>query len=354
MGNRRTQVMVVLLALGCLPAYGQSLGDVARAERERLSKITHHAPRLTDGDLRRDKILEKAPLDADAVSHPSDMHTEVGPSENVSLGDYARALRQRRRAEQAAASSTAIAHPAPESQSADSNPVALTPLSGVVAPWQRTMSVGEFARRVRAERDAARLARMHGSPQPEAHATKDASRGKLAPGGPRVGRTLATTAASPNLARSSEVDPKSSAPDRATAQPQAVLEPGAMANWESIRVPRGSSLWSLAREHLGAGRLWHVLWKENPQIRDPNRIQAGQLLRCPALRDQECTHPSRRAGLERSSSAGVSPTGPIVAVVKAPVTTRSRRRAARLVSTGSAIHPSEQVRKVLSSRALSR
>jgi len=37
MGSWRTQVVVVLLALGWLPATAQSLGDVARAERERRS-----------------------------------------------------------------------------------------------------------------------------------------------------------------------------------------------------------------------------------------------------------------------------------------------------------------------------
>jgi nucleoid-associated protein YgaU len=310
---------------------------------------------LTNEDLRHDKILEKAPLDPNVLSHPSNNSADAAPSENVSLGDYARALRQRRQAEPAAASSTAAAHPSPQSHSADSNPVALTPLSGMVQPGQKTISVGEFARRIRAERDAARLARTHNSPPPPAaQATRDAARVKLAPSWPRVSRPLPTTAASPKLARSSRVHPKSSAPKRAPAQPRAVLEPGAMARGESIRVPRGSSLWRLAREYLGAGRLWPVLWKANPQIRDPNRIQAGQLLRCPALSDQEGTGPFHSAALGQPNSAGVLPAGPVVAAVNAAVTTRSQRRAARLAPTGSVIRPSEPVRKVLSSRALSR
>jgi nucleoid-associated protein YgaU len=351
MGIRRIQGVVVLFALSCLPASAQSLGDVARAERERRSKIAHHAPVLTNEDLRHDKILEKIPIEPNAASHPSDNGTDDATGENVSLGDYARALRQRRRAQEAAASTAA--HPAQESRSADSNPVTLTPLSGMVQPGQKTISVGEFARQVRAERDAARLARTRNSPpQSMDHATTNASRVPLAPSLPEVDRGTPTQAASPIRARSSELRVQPSAPDWRVRQPRAVLEPGAMANGESIRVPRGSSLWRLAREHLGAGRLWSVLWKANPQIRDPNRIQAGQLLRCPVLRDPEQVGSSRSAGLGQPSSAGVSLAGS--AKGGSPLTNHNRSHAARFVPTASGILPSEQTRKVLSSRALSR
>lgn len=324
MGSWRTQAVVVLLALGWLPATAQSLGDVARAERERRLKMPHHAPVLSDEDLVRDKILQKAPRDA---SPPSDNGTDAAASENVSLGDYARALRQRRAAEQASAPNAA--QPAIESDSTGSNPVALTPLSGVVGPDQQTMSLGDVARQARAEREAARLARTHSNPpQPAAANTVP----------------IPTTGVSPGLARSATPRPRSSAPP--TLHSRVVLEPGAMANGQSIRVPRGGSLWKLARVYLGAGRLWPALWKANPQIQNPNHIQVGQLLRYPVLRDQEPSDSSRSASLKRPSSAGV----PAADSVAAP----AAGRAAQLTPTRPGIRADERLRKSLFSRALSR
>ncbi len=69
-------------------------------------------------------------------------------------------------------------------------------------------------------------------------------------------------------------------------QPRAE-EPDTTADEQTIRVPRGASLWRLARTYLGAGNLWAALWKANPQIKDPNRIRAGQVLRLPDLDDDD-------------------------------------------------------------------
>jgi len=309
MGSWRTQVVVVLLALGWLPATAQSLGDVARAERERRSKMPHHAPVLSDEDLIRDKILQKAPRDADPSSRPNSNGADAATSENVSLGDYARGLRQRRAAEQAAAPNAA-AKPAIESVSAGSNSVALTPLSGT-GPDQKTMSLGDFARQARAEREAARLARTHSNPpQPAAQESNNT----------RVPQPI--------------------------PQSRAGLEPGAMAAGQSIRVPRGGSLWKLARVYLGAGRLWPALWKANPQIQNPNHIQAGQLLRYPVLRDQEPSDSSRSASLKRPTSADVPPAD--------SATAPAAGEAGQLTPTGLGIRPDERLRKSLFSRALSR
>lgn len=304
MGSWRTQVVVVLLALGWLPAAAQSLGDVARAERERRSQMPHHAPVLSDEDLVRDKILQKAPRDADSAAPPSDHGADAAASENVSLGDYARALRQRRAAERASAPNAA-------------------------GPDQKTMSLGDVARQARAEREAARTARTHDNPpQPAAANTVP----------------MPTIGASPGLARSATLHPRSSAPP--APQPRAGIEPGAMANGQSIRVPRGGSLWKLARVYLGAGRLWPALWKANPQIQNPNHIQVGQLLRYPVLRDQEPSDSSRSASLKRPSSAGV----PAADSATVPAT----GQAGQLTPTGLGIRPDERLRKSLFSRALSR
>ena len=123
MESRCTQFAVALVLSVSLPAAAQSLGDVARAERERQSKVQHHAPVLTDEDLTRDQILPSRPRGSDSSVQPAD--DGAIPSQDVSLGDYARALRQRRTAEPASAPDSAAK---PAIESAPANPVARTPL----------------------------------------------------------------------------------------------------------------------------------------------------------------------------------------------------------------------------------
>jgi nucleoid-associated protein YgaU len=48
------------------------------------------------------------------------------------------------------------------------------------------------------------------------------------------------------------------------------------------RVRRGDSLWKLARTHLGSGFAWACIAQANPQISDVNRIYPGQVLNIPA------------------------------------------------------------------------
>jgi len=267
MGSWRTQVAVVVLISAWLPASAQSLGDAARAERERQSKIQHHAPVLTDEDLGRGKILPSAPRGSDSGAQPAESGAAI--NEDVPLGDYARALRQRRAGEQASAPDSAAT---PGIESVPASPVAQTPLPqpGVAAPDQSDMPLGDAARQVRSERDAARATRMRDR-TPQAAAAQQ------------------------------------------TALPSA-HEPSTPSPAKSIRVPRGSSLWRLAQQYLGSGRMWRALWKANPQIHDPNRIRAGQMLRYPVLRDQEPGDSSGSAGLSQLRNAAVSSADSVAAV----------------------------------------
>ena len=105
---------------------------------------------------------------------------------------------------------------------------------------------------------------------------------------------------------------------------------------KSIRVPRGSSLWQLARTYLGDGRLWPAFWKANPQVLDPNRIRAGQLLRVPVMSEQEHIHSASIAG---------RPAGRVVSLAGT---------AGRLAPAATDVHPAGQYRKSLFSRVLSR
>jgi hypothetical protein len=68
-------VFVLLSAGLCL---GQSLGDIARQERERRSKLPKHATVITNEDLKKDKIFS-APADAEqaAASNAADIAPQV-------------------------------------------------------------------------------------------------------------------------------------------------------------------------------------------------------------------------------------------------------------------------------------
>lgn len=47
------------------------------------------------------------------------------------------------------------------------------------------------------------------------------------------------------------------------------------------RVQKGDTLWDISGTHLRDPHAWPKVWKENPTIRNPNRIQPGQVVRLP-------------------------------------------------------------------------
>src|SRR5262249_40258149 len=92
-----------------------------------------------------------------------------------------------------------------------------------------------------------------------------------------------------------------------------------------IEVHRGDSLWQLARVYLGDGRLWKRLWNANPDLRDPNLIRTGALLRLP----DSGTPPPDYAGagvtsVQRSGRAPHASDFALTARGSTPQTVRSR------------------------------
>jgi nucleoid-associated protein YgaU len=53
-------------------------------------------------------------------------------------------------------------------------------------------------------------------------------------------------------------------------------------NVAKVRVQKGDTLWSIARRMLARATAWSCIAGGNPQITDPNRIYAGQVLNVPA------------------------------------------------------------------------
>jgi nucleoid-associated protein YgaU len=138
------------------------------------------------------------------------------------------------------------------------------------------LSLGEVARRVRAER-----------------AQRRPQRAAVAP--PRV-RVQQPVRNAPRVTRQA---PPATLPAPAHSRPQ---QQECVPSENAICVRRGDSLWKLAREHLGAGARWTELWQANPEISDPDLILPGQSLRTPAQM--------------QAPPAG----GPVVAALQAPCT----------------------------------
>jgi LysM domain len=49
-------------------------------------------------------------------------------------------------------------------------------------------------------------------------------------------------------------------------------------------VKRRDTFWKIAQNQLGDGKLWKLIWKANPGIRNPNRLKRGMVIRVPRKR----------------------------------------------------------------------
>ena len=277
-----TLIATVVLGAGVLSA--QSLGDAARQERIRRAGLEKHSQLLTNEDLSREKILpatasesavrapqaatpqaanaapaapvERRPVRAATPQARPQWETET---QEVSLGEYARAVRaeRARRAARVQEEPTASANTSAPSVAAPAAPEQRpwakddSPVPAWTAHEQPGFSLGEYAR-------AQRALRRKDVP---IQLTLDAK------------ATPAPAAAPPRSLAAQQV--RKNSPAHATTAPAA--DPGA-----ALRVQKGDSLWKLSRAHLGEGRLWPALWAANPQVRNPHMIRPGQALSRPS------------------------------------------------------------------------
>lgn len=96
----------------------------------------------------------------------------------------------------------------------------------------------------------------------------------------RQQRTLAAATAPAGTGRG-PVPSDSAANAIQTGQGPAGTEPPSTGA-DPIRVRRGDSMWKLSSVYLGQGQRWVALWKANPEVRNPDVIHPGQLLRWPS------------------------------------------------------------------------
>lgn len=246
----KAALLVFCLSVATSWCAAQSLGDLARQERERRAQQTRHMPVITNEDLQRDRILPAVPVAPAPVvsSVPAAPPAVVAPATNIplwhvaeqpgfSLGDYARDLRVAKQQRQAEQNAKSVA-PKPE-----------------------------------VDRGASALVR---SVTRAAHAD-------IHPVAPRAPAKLVVQRSAPAAVRARVVLPKSQAirlPHRSHSRPQIrrTQEPDPRV----VVVERGDSLWRIAEDLFGDGRLWTALWHANPGVSNPNRIFVGQTLRVPA------------------------------------------------------------------------
>lgn len=247
-GPKVAITLCVVLSAGV--SLAQSLGDVARQDRERRSQLPQHARVISNDDLKQEHIL-------DAAHHQTSSAAEDLATQDVATPT---AVSARRSAASVGAN---------------------VPLWGVAE--QPGFSLGAYARALRQERSQ-REQQNAAVQQPGSEPAKSFSasiRSNNEAGSPVVTNSQSEKWNSAELSvrviRNHAAAGMSADGSKIVTHPLEI-DPGP----PLVRAARGDSLWRLARVHLGDGRLWPMLWESNPEIRNPGRLMIGQLLRIPA------------------------------------------------------------------------
>lgn len=241
--------VVSLILLCTVTGFAQSLGDIARQERERKKHLPQ--PELhvyTNEDLVRPHILVPE--------------------------DQARALAARKN----------------------------TPIPAVVASEPATPVVPEVAKpALVAQPDVAGAARLEfpntrgQRAQPRPRLTLPVSHRARA-GAPVRWRAPLSTAPKLAIWRSDfEMEKKT--------HKSVGLSQTASNGVTRVQIARGDSLWKLAESHLGSGLLWHELAELNPEISNPDLVYAGQWISVPSTDSRGAKQITVQAGDTLSSVA---------------------------------------------------
>ncbi|MBI2816420.1 MAG: LysM peptidoglycan-binding domain-containing protein [Acidobacteria bacterium] len=286
-------LLLYLLWVGAASGLAQSLGDIARKERQRRPSHPQRAVHVyTNEDLTRPQILDpedRVRIEAYEQSPISeltkDVTTTLEPSSEIPLGDIARAIRKKKRSlqgrpEEKESAKTRVS-PAAELEAQNSREVLQTsPLpSQAQAATEPTVPsseipLGDLARMLRErrrsyQRQTEPTATM--SLSPAADSEEQSSRAALSR--QATARAKKTTVIASTRSVAAKTHPSRAV--RPQVAPQVVHPPN------RIRVRRGDSLWTIARRHLNSGTKWKEIAFANPQLANPNRIFPGQWLEMP-------------------------------------------------------------------------
>jgi nucleoid-associated protein YgaU len=310
-GPQLVWLLGMLSLFWAAPAHSQSLGDIARQERQR--KEEQPPPPAThvydNDDLARRQILlpeDKARFEASkqevkpAESKPAIASAAVEVKRDaIPLGDIARQERQRKQNQAPLTphvyNNADLARPQillPEDRErfvASRQKVRLAASEPAVQSAHNesdnnSVPLGDMARRYRALEEVRKSSEeQSGTPLPILNAPILAY--------PTFSRPAVEMYSTPVPRRSAKM--KKAPPGEAIAR-------AGLQDRRSIRIQAGDTLWELANKYLGHGKSWLVLVAYNPQLTDPRRIQIGSWVRLPA--ESPKPPPTRRVRVELGDS----------------------------------------------------
>lgn len=72
-------------------------------------------------------------------------------------------------------------------------------------------------------------------------------------------------------------------------------------------VQKGDTLWDISNKHLGNPFQWPKIWKENPDIKNPDRIYPGQTIVLPGAREEQAVTATPLAEPEKVEEPAATP-----------------------------------------------
>ena len=247
-------LLVFVLLAGVEQSFSQSVGEIARRNRERRESQPRSTRVFTNEDLTRPHILEskkQKPLQQqESTPAVAVTPTEVLPASPAQVSSTGQV------------SATApFSLPEPVSPT---EPVSFT--DGTVAPpdllnWPAGTPLGDIARYYRRAKELRENQEL-------ANRVKQQPR-RFSPAPRKIPKPLVVSNPLP-LLRNPE-------PIQMSGEIQKVPRQAPV----RVRVERGDSLWKLARRHLGDGNEWQKIASANPQLADPNLLRIGQEIHLP-------------------------------------------------------------------------
>jgi nucleoid-associated protein YgaU len=261
-------VATILFSSLASTSFAQSLGDIARQERERKKDMpaTHV---YTNDDLAKAHILvpeDEARVMArktDTAPAAQPAQVAIAPAEQNSL-------------------SAAAQQSVPPAISVSQDQVAVQTYSPATAASSEDVAAAISA--AEAIADPGKLSPPSAVTLPRAQRKIRLSTVSLtAPAADLESSSSARTRLHVEVAQPLAVVKPIEAPKRKIAIPQ--TKRTTVSNSESpnaVRVKRGDSLWKLAVEYFGNGQQWRAIAAMNPKISNPDRVRVGELVRLPS------------------------------------------------------------------------
>ena len=257
-----TGVVVSLLLTFTATSFAQSLGDIARQERERKKDQPQRETHVyTNDDLEKPRILVPE--------------------------DQARSLSARAWIE------STPTHAVQASESPVPTPPAAIPVPPSPPAAKLAKPALIVSSPVRVEMPTADLpvSRTPSRPQPQrlARSATSVVPPTVLVSSPTGWKTVRLGAAKDELSLSDVVMRK--------PVPALARQPEANSSESNrVRAERGDSLWKLAERHLGGGAQWRELARLNPQLSNPNLIRVGDWIHLPSQEPRNAKHIVVRSG----------------------------------------------------------